>query len=343
MLLLLLVLASVLCCYASACSNFLLSNDFVISGRTMDLGVGLSFGVATIPRGSNLTNPNRKSRHGFVGFIPVLGFPLDHIVTAGLNEAGLSCDQQTLLGTVYPNASGNPQTDIGIDAFCEYVLATFDNTTQLAAAIASKSITVHGPSIAGKQHFVVRDALGASLVIEFLEGLTQVFADNNDGKTGFGILTNEPPFEWQVENTKHAKWKLSNARSSFTIPGAFYPDERFLRIHLIKEGLPTPSTYAESIQQAVHVLNSVTVPPGKQMGTDSSKGEGKSDHTMFGVVYDHKQAIVYWRTESNQNLQRLRLVDAHLSLGSPPGSLAFGYGKNELPFFNDAASAITRN
>ena len=120
------------------------------------------------------------------------------------------------------------------------------------------------------------------------------------------------------------------------------PDERFLRINLIKEGLPTPKTYAESIQQAVHVLNSVTVPPGEQMGTDSSKGEGAGDHTMFGVVYDHKQSIVYWRTESNQNLQRLRLVDAHLSRGSPPGSLAFGYGKNELPFFNDAASAIVR-
>ena len=71
------------------------------------------------------------------------------------------------------------------------------------------------------------------------------------------------------------------------MPGAFYPDERFLRLHSLKQGLDTPTTYQEVVQQAVHLLNSVTIPAGEIMGTDSGAGEGAGDHTIFGLVYDH--------------------------------------------------------
>jgi penicillin V acylase-like amidase (Ntn superfamily) len=335
-----------------ACSNFLLEGggDFVVSARTMDLGPGLSFGVATVPAGSKLsgggTEPTRESKAllGFVGFVPVeAGLVLEHFVTAGMNTAGLSCDQQTLLGSVYPNKTGNATTDVAIDHFCERVLARFNGTAQLAAALAERRLTPHGPSVAGGQHFVVRDARGESLVVEFTDGTASVFVDHNDGgESGFGILTNEPNFQWHVENVRHARWKMRNARPSFTLPGAYYPDERFLRIDLLKRGMPKPTAMREAIQQAVHVLNSVTVPAGAQMGTDSSRGEGQGDHTMFGVVYDHTEMAVFWRTEANQNLQRIRLADAKLEPGAARGSLAFGVGKNDLPYFHDAALAIIR-
>ena len=154
------------------------------------------------------------------------------------------------------------------------------------------------------------------------------------------MLTNEPPFPWHVENARHAKWKQKNARPAFAVPGNFYPDERFLRINLLKDGMPAPGTHTEAVQQVVHVLNSVTVPPGAQLGTDSSAGEGAGDHTMFAVVYDFANLTVYWRTEQNQNLQRLRLRDAQLGAGSARGSLPFA--KNELPWYHDAAGSIVR-
>jgi penicillin V acylase-like amidase (Ntn superfamily) len=320
-----------------ACSNFLMENDFCISARTMDLGKALSFGVSTVPIATSLAAKGfPKAKYGFVGFIPVeLDIPLQHFVTGGLNTAGVSCDQQTLLHTVYPNATGNQSTDVAIDNFCEFVLGNVANVSHLESLLLSKQVTPHGGSIAGGQHFVVRDAKGQSLVIEFLEGKVVVAIDEK-----FGVLTNEPPFQWQVENAKHAIWKMHNARPSFTIPGAFYPDERFLRIHLFKSSMPTPKTNQEALMQAVHVLNSITVPPGMQMGTDSSKGEGAGDHTKFAAVYDHLQRIVYWRTETNQNLQRLRLEDAKLQTNNTVGTLSFE--KNNLSFFNDASSSIKR-
>ena len=154
------------------------------------------------------------------------------------------------------------------------------------------------------------------------------------------MFTNEPPFPWHLENTRHAAWKMANARPSFTVPGAFYPDERFLRLHLLKSAMPQPTSYAEAVMQALHVLNSVTVPMGQQMGTDSSAGEGAGDHTLWASLMDHKNQVIYWRTQTNQNLQRLALADARLEPGAPEGSLHFS--KNDLPWFNDAASAIKR-
>ena len=78
--------------------------------------------------------------------------------------------------------------------------------------------------------------------------------------------------------------------------------------------------------QAVHVLNTVTVPMGNQIGTD-----GTGDHTEYGVVYDHVNKTIYWRCTTNQNMQRLRLVDARLTTGAAKAFLALQSPK--LPWY----------
>lgn len=189
-------------------------------------------------------------------------------------------------------------------------------------------------------HHSLRDANGHSIVVEFVAGAMQVYQDLNDGgSTGWGIMTNEPEYPWMVRNVQHYEWKRGLARPAAAMPGAWYPDERFLRIHLVKAGMPKPKTYQEAVMQAVQVLNVVTVPVGTQLGTDSGAGEGLGDHTMWGVLYDHSQRQILWRTETNQNLQRMRLADLPLAAGSSPKFLDVG-GGNGLPWYNDAAHAF---
>jgi hypothetical protein len=60
----------------------------------------------------------------------------------------------------------------------------------------------------------------------------------------------------------------------------------------------------------------------------------------YGVIFDHVNLTVYWRTRQNQNLQRLRLADAMLARGSTAGHLNFT--RNDLPWYNDAADAVKR-
>jgi penicillin V acylase-like amidase (Ntn superfamily) len=52
-----------------------------------------------------------------------------------------------------------------------------------------------------------------------------------------------------VANTKHLVWKEKNARPTVDIPGNFYPDSRFLRVFLLRGGLPKPSSHREAMMQ----------------------------------------------------------------------------------------------
>ena len=168
----------------------------------------------------------------------------------------------------------------------------------------------------------------------------QVYDDPNDGKEGYGLMTNEPEYPWQLRALRHFSWKQGLARPSVAMPGSFYPDERFLRLHLVKSALPPPKSQREAIQHAAHVLNVVTVPMGAQMGTDSGAGEGNGDHTMWGVLYDHTAGSpeLYFRTEVNMNLQRVSLADMPLAAGSVAKTLILEH--NALPWFNDAAAGF---
>ena len=59
-------------------------------------------------------------------------------------------------------------------------------------ALLNGSTVVHADTITSSEHFSVRDAGGESIVVEWTGGQVQVYTDGNDnGKTGFGVMTNE--------------------------------------------------------------------------------------------------------------------------------------------------------
>lgn len=81
---------------------------------------------------------------------------------------------------------------------------------------------------------------------------TVLYEDANDGSSGFGVFTNEPAFAWHLENVKHLEWKKTMARSAVAVPGGFYPDERYLRLHMLKQGLPAPGSYKEKYVRSLN-------------------------------------------------------------------------------------------
>jgi len=316
-----------------------MDDEYGLSVRTMDLGdvPGLGWSLLTVPAGS----PGlRSSKHGYLGFAASLaGIVQENSIFGGMNDAGLSCDAQTLEGSKYPPA--DPGKD-SIDAvlLCRWALEGFGSIDELQEGLKSVQFVKPSPMLAlvlPLLHWVLRDAEGKGLVVEFLDGQMITREDLNDGESSFGIMTNEPPFDWQLQAIQHLKWKESLARAAVTMPGAWYPDDRFQRIFLVKRGMPTPKSYQEAVMQAAHVLNTVTVPMGLQMGTDSGKhsGEGSGDHTQWGVIYDHRQKTLYWRSCLNHNLQRLQLKDVLVG-----GKRSLNADAGNLPWFNDAASAF---
>ena len=101
--------------------------------------------------------------------------------------------------------------------------------------------------------------------------------------------------------------------------------------------MPRPGSLQEAIAQAVHVLNTVSVPMGAQIGKDMSD-EAADHRTEWLAIWDHKSPTVYWRSVSNQNLARLLLADADLGVGGEQRLMTVKSAK--LPWFTDAAAAL---
>lgn len=305
----------------NACSDFYMNftdPTIKLSVRTMDLGLMKNWTITAWPANRKFFNLNVMDwdpKYSTVG-ISANWFGDDRwgapsFFGDSLNEHGLSCSLLTLVDTQYESRDDS-KINVFAGVLCHWATQMFQNVAEVNEMLPK--VAIWGPD-ALAQHFVLRDATGASLVIECVGGAKQVYLDLNDGVSGFGIMTNEPQFSYHLENVKHYEWKRTLARQAVAIPGNYYPEERFLRIHMIKQGMQSFMESTTDIQTAislaVQVMNTVTVPMGEQYGTDSgeSSGEGDGDHSVFGLVRDHYNKVLYWRDATNPTLRGIRLAD----------------------------------
>lgn len=352
------IAAVLLTAVAEGCSNFYMgytNASFRLSARTMDLSSDLDWIIHAFPRGqsSDVLGTRWTSKYGYVAFTPKSvaamkrRFKLDDInlgvlaardfVSEGMNTEGLSCGFLTLEGSKFQSPDLlHPHRNVFSQSLCKWVLENFSNVEEVQAALPGMRFTYDTAT-----HFVIQDAGPKSIVVEFMEGEQLIHEDLNDGVETFGIMTNEPRFEWQLQNVKHLEWKNSLARSSVSVPGNWYPDERYLRIHLVKSGIERtkqPTTYRQAVANTVAVLNSVTVPMGDIPGTDSeaSGGEGLGDHTQWGLIRDHRNRHIYIRSETNPSFRRISLTELALSDGDPVQTMEI----EQDPFYIDVSPAF---
>merc|ERR1711924_565248 len=89
-----------------------------------------------------------------------------------------------------------------------------------------------------------------------------------------------------------------------------------------------PTDLQDAVMQAFHTLNSVSVPFGAPFF-----GGYK---TQWSAVYDHKNRTFYWRSHSNQDIQRIRLADMNIGPGGTEKHLLVN--SSQLQWLNDASS-----
>lgn len=316
--------------------------NFRISGRTNDEThpSATSYIMHGIPRGRQAMNMPTKwiSKYGYVSFTPLgedtpdskTGINPFDFIEEGLNEKGLSCGLLFLADTEYQKPDPHDmKVNVPAYALCKWALENFELVSQVHSAMPP--MRFHSvPGGGGGQHMVVQDRAGQSLTVEFLNGVQVLHLDRNDGIDGFGIMTNQPPMTWQIQNIKALEFKRKAAGSSVAIPGDFYPDERYLRLHLIRQGIESanqPTTYREAVASAVAVLNTVTIPAGALPGTDA-----KGDHTQWGVIRDHLNAAYYLRSESNPSFRKITLTELDFRAGAAVTTMEVEDG----PWFMDA-------
>ena len=343
----------VLTAAALGCSDFYMpiaNTSYRMSVRTMDLGADGGWNLTTVPKG--LARAQRPvppvgsalswtSKYGYLGFASAkFGFPIDNAIGEALNEKGLSCGALALTPSKMTEASAS-KANLHFSYLCQWAVERYSTVAEVRTALEKEvQLWGHGTQGMDYTHWVLRDATGMSLVVETpADGTLHLHDDPNDGANGFGIMTNEPVFEYHIANAQHLAWKRTLVRQAVPVPGSWYPEDRFMRVLMSKQTMPPPSSLQHAVAQAVGVLNTITVPMGSPPGTDSgphSAEMGESDHSLWGVIRDHASPAVYWRSAYNPSLQRLRLADVDLSKGAPVKHLAVSAG----PWFADAKGAL---
>lgn len=349
-------------------------------GRTLELTTDLPYQMVYLPAGFStvsqveghpaLTYAARNSVLAVTmpARVPTAAAPLtmaDLKVLEGLNDKGLTF---SLLS--YPTAAGKQRSvemtravlsasDLGT-----WVLGQFSTVAEVKAALEAQPVMLVPLAILGGVvspfHYVVHDASGAALVLEFDQGEMHVY-DNP-----VGVMTNGPQFSWHLTNLSNYT-HLSNVDQPSATFGAFkamQPDSG-----IATAGLPGSSTsvgrfvraayYARFTEKAAtpdlavitlgHVLNLFDRPRGATIDYPSAGGghlevEGlkeeagtpyATEFTTWTSLADLDRKLFFVRTYGALNYTRFDL--SALAGAAEPKVLPFQALNGAAP---DASAAL---
>jgi choloylglycine hydrolase len=311
---------------APACTGITIKpkDGSIIFARTLEFGMDLQSSILVVPRGKVFvgTAPGDKAglrwqtRYGIVG-TNAFGLPM---ILDGLNENGLH------LGLFYFPGFAKYQ-DVKAGDFDKtlapwelgiFLLGTCTDAKE--AVVAAKSVRVGAVvqkdmGFVPPVHFIVTDATGNSVVLEYVGGELKVHANP------FGVMSNSPTFDWHMTNLsnyvtmsdknvemidlagKEIKG-LGQGSGMLGLPGDFTPPSRFVRaVAFSKTALPVKKA-KDGVLQAFHILNQFDIPKGAARGMEH--GKEVSDYTLWTSAADLKNLRYYFRTFDNS---RIRMVD----------------------------------
>jgi len=279
-----------------------------------------------------------QSKLGFVSIdirIDIMGVHGIDFVTDGMNEAGLTISAQLMHGAKYQtppaasvlrpklgaaNLTASPEHICWGD-FPAWVLGNFKSVAELRQTLEdpTKILTV-GPRdalqgnsfIEGfRTHWSVDDAEGGNIIVEYTKGELKIH--NNT----VGTMTNDPPFEWQLQNLGNyvnlqpgastgagriqvsseigmVPQNLGAGSNTLGLPGDYTAASRFVKLFYLKQFamLNNPSmTIEAAIPQVTGLLNTVFIPKGV---VATAKPFG-SEFTQYSVMKVPQKKMYYYK------------------------------------------------
>lgn len=313
--------------------------------RTMEFALDLASEVQIVPRGVQFTSPGPRgnglswtSKYGYVG----MNAFAQPVATDGLNEKGLGFGALYLPGeTKYPEVKpGEEQHALSNARFGNWVLGNFATVDEVREAL--KDVVVWAETVPqlgsfSPLHYVIHDAAGKSIVIEFVDGQMHVY-DNT-----VGVLTNSPTYEWHIQNLRNyvnltpvnaAPIKIGNATYAGTgqgsglkgLPGDPTPPSRFIMAAASAYLADKPADAKEALIVAEHVINRVDIPKGL-VRDYSNGGKPTGDYTQWTTFRDHANKIYYWKSYNDPQLKAVDLNKLDFDAGQPTRSLSIAAAK----------------
>ncbi len=327
------IAAALLVCGAvqsvQACTGIRLTaqDGTVVHARTLEFGSDIHSDVIMVPRGYARTGTTPdgkpgltwKAKYASLGANGV-GLPF---VFDGLNEKGLA------VGTFYfPTSAGYMSytaADAGntiapweVGSWLLESFATVEDVRENVGKIVVPEVIFPAWGFSPPVHYVVYDASGKSVVIEYAGGKLNLY-DNP-----LGVITNSPAYDWQMTNLRnYVNFSLSNVppvklgsvtldpfgqgSGMLGIPGDFTPPSRFVRAVAFSHSVLPSKTGDDAVLEAFHVLNNFDIPKGAARDSEKDEhGNIVADYTLWTAASDLKAKRYYFRTYDNS---RIRMVD----------------------------------
>lgn len=286
-------------------------------GRTLDYEVSYGEEVVVTPRNFPFHFRHMgglSSHYAIIGMATVAGeYPLYYDAT---NEKGLS-----MAGLNFPsNADYKPlaegKDNVATFELIPWLLGQCATVEEAKAYLARMNLanTPFGPQFpVSPLHWIIADRDCAITVESVREGIR--IYDNP-----VGILTNNPPFDYQMTNLtnfmslsteppeNHFSDQLdltpySRGMGMLGMPGDLSSASRFVRVAFTKLHSVSGTSESESISQFFHILGSVA----QQRGC-VHMGEGKYEITIYTSCCNTDRGIYYYTTYENSQITG---VDLH--------------------------------
>lgn len=314
---------------AFACTGIQLTagDGTVIHARTLEFGTQLNSEILVVPRGYERTGTTPdgkpglkwKAKYASTGMNGV-GLP---VLFDGLNEKGLAAGLFYFPDTAgyMPYTAADADKTIAQWEIGSWVLENFATVDEVKANIGSivvPAVVFSGWGFAPDAHYVVRDASGKSIVIEYVGGKLNVY------DAPLGVITNAPTFDWHMTNLRnYLNFSMTNAppvklgpvtltatgqgSGMLGLPGDFTPPSRFVRAVAFTQSVFKPKTGSDAVLEAFHVLNQFDIPKGSARDDQKdANGNIEADYTQWTSVADLKARQYNFRTFENS---QIRMVD----------------------------------
>lgn len=280
------------------------------------------------------------------------GDPTKLTYNDGLNTAGLSAAVLWLDYSEYEEP-GKAAECLEIAHIAGYVLGTCATVAQAREKL--DELTVWAPEIWENllaNHLCVHDANGDSLVLEFTKA-NKVYYNNT-----IGVLTNGPTFDIHATQYNYHYKSMTNkdnnrdryiqlnedesgvyniqqgngfqfevlSAGTFGLPGDSTSPSRFVRTAVLRQLVPQTYDNRTGVQYALQILGRIAVCEQEVLtlyNPDGKPEEPRATYnpTLWQLVRDHSDKILYYSTRLNHNLYAVRLNNLSLDKGSASGIL----------------------
>lgn len=314
-----------------ACTGIRLiaADGSVVYARTLEFNVDLDSNVIVIPRGYARTGTTPGGENGLkwtskYASVGANGVGLPFLFD-GVNEKGLAAGLfyfPTTAGYLKYNAAEASKTIAPwqVGSWILENFATVEEVKQNIGNVAVAEVMFKQWGIVPPVHYVVHDASGKSIVIEYVEGKLHLY-DNV-----IGVMTNSPTFDWHMTNLRNylnlsvvnappvevggvTLTALGQGTGMLGIPGDFTPPSRFVRAVAYSTSVVPARTGEAEVLEAFHILNNFDIPEGAAREEHKdAHGNIISDHTIWTSASDLKARRYYFRTYENSQIRSADLM-----------------------------------